>query len=117
MVHEEDTNAALLLQEVQDVTAKGDARLQQRWATLISVHTRRHASSLNQIEISFSIVQRKVLTPTEFAPLAALEHCLLACQARYQAIATPLRWTFTQADLHQLLARLATETKTVRPAA
>jgi hypothetical protein len=97
--------------------AKGDARLQQRWGNLIPVHTPRHASWLNQIEIYFSIVQRKVLTPNDFATLAALEHYLLAFQARYQAIARPFCWTFTQADLQQLLARLAAAAKTVRPAA
>ncbi len=97
--------------------AKGDARLQQRWPNLIPVHTPRHATWLNQIEIYFSIVQRKVLTPNEFATLAALEHYLLAFHARYQAIATPFRWTFTRADLHQLLTRLAATADTVRPAA
>jgi hypothetical protein len=96
--------------------APGDARLQQRWPNLIPVHTPRHASWLNQIEIYFSIVQRKVLTPNEFASLAALEHYLLAFQARYQAIATPFRWTFTREDLHQLLARLAVAERE-RPAA
>ena len=96
--------------------APGDARLQQRWPNLIPVHTPRHASWLNQIEIYFSIVQRKVLTPNEFASLAALEHSLLAFQARYQAIATPFRWTFTREDLHQLLARLAVAERE-RPAA
>ncbi len=40
--------------------------------------TPRHASWLNQIEIYFSIVQQKVLTPNDFASLAALEHYLLA---------------------------------------
>jgi hypothetical protein len=96
---------------------KGDARLQQRWANVISVHTPRHASWLNQIEIYFSIVERKVLTPNDFATLATLEHYLLAFQARYQAIATPFDWTFTRADLHQLLARLAAAGDAVRPAA
>jgi len=96
--------------------ARGDARLQARWPQLIPVHTPRHASWLNQIEIYFSIVQRKVLTPNDFASLAALEHYLLAFQARYQATATPFRWTFTRADLHRLLARLA-DTDTERPAA
>lgn len=96
--------------------APGDARLQQRWPNLIPVHTPRHASWLNQIEIYFSIVQRKVLTPNEFASLAALEHYLLAFQARYQAIATPFRWTFTREDLHRLLARLAVAERE-RPAA
>jgi hypothetical protein len=95
---------------------KADTRLQQRWPQLISVHTPRHASWLNQIEIYFSIVQRKVLTPNEFASLAALEHALLAFQARYQALATPFRWTFTRADLHQVMARLAAD-QCVRPAA
>jgi transposase len=96
--------------------ARGDARLQARWPQLIPVHTPRHASWLNQIEIYFSIVQRKVLTPNDFASLAALEHYLLAFQARYQATATPFRWTFTRADLQRLLARLA-DTDTERPAA
>lgn len=93
--------------------AKGDARLQARWPTIQPVHTPLHASWLNQIEIYFSVVQRKVLTPNDFATLAALEHFLLAFQHRYQVMAHPFRWTFTRADLHQLLAKLAA----VRPAA
>jgi transposase len=97
--------------------AKGDARLRDRWPTLVPVHTPRHASWLNQIEIYFSIVQRKVLTPNDFATLATLEHYLMAFQHRYQAAARPFRWTFTRADLHQLLAKLATGAESVRPAA
>ena len=93
--------------------AKGDARLQAHWPTLQPVHTPVHASWLNQIEIYFSVVQRKVLTPNDFATLATLEHCLLAFQHRYQAMAQPVRWTFTRADLHRLLANLTA----VRPAA
>lgn len=95
--------------------AKGDTRLRDRWPTLVPVHTPRHASWLNQIEIYFSIVQRKVLTPNDFATLATLEHYLIAFQHRYQAAARPFRWTFTRADLHQLLAKLSTGS--VRPAA
>ena len=97
--------------------AKGDARLHDRWPTLVPVHTPRHASWLNQIEIYFSIVQRKVLTPNDFASLTTLEHYLMAFQHRYQAAATPFRWTFTRADLQQLLAKLATSPATLRPAA
>jgi hypothetical protein len=96
---------------------KGDVRLRQRWPTLVPVHTPCHASWLNQIEIYFSIVQRKVLTPNDFATLATLEHYLMAFQHRYQAAARPFRWTFTRADLHQLLAKLATAAEPVRPAA
>jgi transposase len=93
--------------------AKSATRLQARWPTIQPVHTPLHASWLNQIEIYFSVVQRKVLTPNDFATLAALEHYLLAFQCRYQAMAQPFRWTFTRADLQQLLAKLAA----VRPAA
>ena len=96
---------------------KGDGRLRERWPNLMPVHTPCHASWLNQIEIYFSIVQRKVLTPNEFASLAALEHYLLAFQARYQATATPFRWTFTRADLHHVLARLTASADAVQPAA
>jgi hypothetical protein len=39
-------------------------RLQGAWPNLILVHTPVHASWLNQAEIFFSVVQRKVLTPT-----------------------------------------------------
>ncbi len=75
--------------------AKADARLRARWPTLQPVHTPLHASGVNQIEIYSSIVQRKVLTPNDFATLAALEHYLLAFQHRDQAMARPFRWTFT----------------------
>ena len=94
-----------------------DTRLQQRWANLIPVHTPRHASWLNQIEIYFSIVQRKVLTPNDFTSLATLEHNLMAFQHRYQLAAKPFRWTFTQRDLQRLLAKLAKAGEPLRPAA
>jgi hypothetical protein len=97
--------------------AKGDAWLTHRWPRLVPVHTPTHASWLNQVEIYFSIVQRKVLTPNDFGTLSALEHQLLAFQHRYQAIASPFHWTFTRAKLHQLLAKLATAPASARPAA
>jgi len=93
--------------------AKGDAHLQARWPTLQPVHTPVHASWLNQIEIYFSVVQRKVLTPNDLATLATLGHYLLAFQHRYQTMAQLFRWTFTRADLYRLLANLTA----ARPAA
>jgi len=66
----------------------------------------RHASWLNQIEIYFSIVQPKVLTPTDFPSLAAVPERRLAFQARYEQAATPFRWTFTRRDLAALLKKL-----------
>ncbi len=70
-------------------------RLQGTWPNLILVHTPIHASWLNQAEMYFSIVQRKVLTPNDFADLDALEQHLLAFGRRYQQIAAPFEWKFT----------------------
>jgi len=47
----------------------------------IQVHTPVHASWLNQIEIFFSILQRKVLTPNDFESLEELQSRILCFQA------------------------------------
>jgi len=86
--------------------ARAQARLQARWPNLCLVHTPVHASWLNQIEIYFSIVQRKVLTPNDFASLAEVEDRLLRFQDRYERRAKPFQWTFTRGDLAALLAKL-----------
>ena len=83
-------------------------RLARRWPNLVVVHTPVHASWLNQIEIFFSIVQRKVLTPNDFNSLTALEKRLLGFQLHYQAVAKPFQWRFTRRDLEALLDKLAT---------
>jgi hypothetical protein len=83
------------------------ARLRATWPRLVLVHTPVHASWLNQIEIYFSIVQRKVLTPNDFASLAEVEDRLLRFQDHYERAATPFRWTFTRQDLAALLVKLA----------
>jgi hypothetical protein len=41
-------------------------RFRTQWPNAILIHTPTHASWLNQVEIYFSIVQRKVLTPNDF---------------------------------------------------
>ena len=74
-------------------------RLQGAWPNVILVHTPVHASRVNQAEIYFSVVQRKVLTPNDFADLDTLEDQLLAFGRRYEQIATPFEWKFTRADL------------------
>ncbi len=66
-----------------------------------------HASWLNQIELYFSIVQRKVLTPNDFRDLAALEARLLEFQKFYNRKARPFNWNFTRADLEARLRGLA----------
>ena len=81
-------------------------RLQGTYKNLILVHTPVHASWLNQAEIYFSVVQRKVLTPNDFADLDTLEQRLLAVARRYEQIATPFQWKFTRADLDRLAHRL-----------
>jgi hypothetical protein len=82
-------------------------RLQIRWPNLIVVHTPVHASWLNQIEVYFSIVQRKALTPADFTSLADVEARLLGFQQRYETIAHPFQWAFTRQDLARVLARIA----------
>jgi transposase len=81
-------------------------RLEGAWPNLRLIHLPIHASWLNQVEIYFSVVQRKVLTPNDFLDLAEVERRLLAFQRRYQQTATPFDWRFTRADLAKLLCRL-----------
>lgn len=82
-------------------------RLQKAHSNLVLVHLPIHASWLNQIEIFYSILQRKVLTPSDSISLEDLGNRILAFEASYQEIARPFEWKFTRADLNQLLARLA----------
>ncbi len=90
-------------------------RLRSQWPNVILVHTPVHASWLNQVEIYFSIVQRKVLTPNDFSSLAELQQRLIAFQSHYQAKAAPFRWTFTRRDLQTLLTKI--ESKQLKLAA
>jgi hypothetical protein len=82
-------------------------RLEGAFSNLRLIHLPVHASWLNQIEIYFSIVQRKVLTPNDFADLDVLAERLLAFQERYEQAAEPFAWKFTRHDLDRLLSRLA----------
>jgi hypothetical protein len=80
-------------------------RFQSRYANVQVVHGPVHASWLNQIEIYFSIIQRKVLTPNDFANLQAVADRLEAFERHYEAIARPFEWKFTRADLAKLVPR------------
>jgi len=88
---------------------KAASRLRAQWPTVTLVHTPNHASWLNQVEIYFSIVQRKVVVPNDFASPGELEDRLLAFQTRYEQTATPFQWAFTREDLATLLAKLKTK--------
>lgn len=85
---------------------RSDVRLIDKWKNIVPVHTPIHASWLNQIEVYFSIVQRKVLTPNDFESLAEVEARLLGFQERYEQAAKPFQWKFTRRDLDRLLARI-----------
>lgn len=82
-------------------------RLKKQWPNIIPVHLPIHASWLNQIEIYFSIVTRKVLTPNDFSSRYEVKERLLSFQKRYQEVAEPFEWKFTRADLDRLYARLS----------
>ena len=87
-------------------------RLQQKYPRLVLVHGPVHASWLNQIEIYFSVIQRKVLTPNDFPTLDALAQRLLDFQYYWETIATPFQWRFTRQDLARLLQKCRPTLKT-----
>jgi hypothetical protein len=82
-------------------------RMRDRWPNARLVQLPVHASWLNQVEIYFLVVQRKVLTPNDFADLAEVESRLLAFERRYEQTAAPFEWRFTRSALTKLLERLA----------
>ncbi len=91
-------------------------RIRQAWPTAQLVHLPIHASWLNQVEIFFSIVQRKVIKPANFTDLLTLERRLLQFQVRYNDTASPFNWRYTKADLNAYLQRLAAH-ESLSPAA
>ena len=82
-------------------------RMQQIWKNARLIHLPVHASWLNQIELYFSIIQRKALTPNDFSSLDALTERLLRFGEHYRQIAQPFQWTFTRNDLKALITRVA----------
>jgi transposase len=81
-------------------------RLRRAWPRATLVHTPIHASWLNQIEIFFSIIQRKVVTPNDFTDLHQIRERLTAFENHYNSLATPFAWRYTKAHLNELLKRL-----------
>ena len=71
------------------------------------IHTPVHASWLNQIEIFFSIIQKKVISPNDFASTGQLAATLLAFTDRYNQAARPFNWKYTAADLARTLDRIS----------
>jgi len=82
-------------------------RLRDAYPNAIMIHTPVHASWLNQIEIVFSVIQKKVLTPGDFPGLGTLSYALHAFVNRYNRTARPFDWKFTADDLTALLRRIS----------
>jgi hypothetical protein len=88
------------------------------WPTATLVHLPIHASWFNHVEIYFSVLQRKAISPVDFADLDDLAARILAFEDRYNRTATPFDWTFTRTDLRALLDRMdTTRPITTTPAA
>ena len=81
-------------------------RMQQAWPTAELVHLPIHASWINQIEIYFSILQRKAIATADFASPDDLATRILAFQHRYNITAKPFDWRYSRNDLNNYLARL-----------
>ena len=82
-------------------------RLLGWYPNAILVHTPVHASWLNQVEIYFSLVQRKVLTPNDFADLAAVGRRLRLYEELTNRSPRPFEWRFDRTKLKAFLKRLA----------
>ena len=86
--------------------AASTKRLRHVDSRIIVVHTPVHASWLNQVEIYFSIIQRKVLTPNDFADLEALRLRLALYEELSNQNPTPFQWKFDRTKLTALLAKI-----------
>lgn len=81
-------------------------RLSTRHEHAIAVHLPVHASWLNQIELYFSILQRKALTPRDFHSVEAMTLRILAFQQRFSERSQPFHWRFSAQNLRDRMAAL-----------
>jgi hypothetical protein len=91
--------------------------LQARHPHIVIVRTPTYASWLNQIEIYFSIIQRKVLKPNDYGGVEVLTEALDAFGRRYSALGKPFAWCFTRQDLERRLRDPQPQPATTLPAA
>ena len=82
-------------------------RLRQAYPHAILVHLPVHASWLNQVEVYFSVLQRKVLTPNDSTDLHELELRIRLYEELTNRQPMPFDWRFTKYDLFDLLQRIA----------
>src|ERR1700733_3385544 len=86
-------------------------RLQSAYPQLVLVNPPIHASWLNQVEIYFSIIQRKVLTPNDFADLEALRLRLALYEELSNRSPKPFAWKFDRAKMVALMTRIEAHRK------
>jgi hypothetical protein len=91
-------------------------RLSKAYPNAILVHTPVHASWLNQVEVYFSLLQRKLLTPNDSADLRELELRIRLYEELTNQQPRPFDWRFTKYDLFALLQRLALREAAARAA-
>lgn len=70
------------------------------------VFTPKHASWLNQVEIVFSILQRKILTPNDCRDLDDVARRIGAFEQSFNERGEPFHWRFTRSDLELFLKKL-----------
>src|SRR3984893_483695 len=85
----------------------GAARLAAVCPNAKMIHLPVHASWLNEVEIHFSVFQRKLLTPDDFPNIDVLAHQLNAFESRYNTAARPFDRRFDCKHLNRLLTRIA----------
>jgi transposase len=86
-------------------------RLRKAHPNAVMIHTPVHASWLNQVEIFFSVIQKKVVSPNDFPSVEKLSETLLAFTGRYNKTAEPFSWKYTADDLKDLLRRITEHEK------
>ena len=87
-------------------------RMASTWPNAQLIHLPAHGSWLDQAEIYFSVVQRKVLTPQRLHRPGEIRERLVAFETRYNQIARPFDWKYSRTDLNDLLSRIDAHSKT-----
>ncbi len=82
--------------EELEMTSEGKLMIQLYWLPT-------NASWLDQIEIWFSLLQRKLLQPNHFLSLDELEQAILNFITHYNQTAKPLKWSYTVEQLERKL--------------
>lgn len=91
-------------------------RAKKRDPRILLVHTPVHASWLNQVEVYFSIIQRKVLTPNDFANLDEVRTRLALYEELANRAPKPFAWKFTRQKMLEWLQRATPHFSAAKPA-